>query len=252
MQLIINRIITITFFLILFPLCAYGADQHRSAYKKQSVIPDPVYANQLVNTAYDRDPPQPNLQQIELDEGIFLIASRKLSDPNFGQTVILLTEYSKTGTVGLIVNRHTNLPVSDLFPNQNNTGFGTDKVRLGGPVGINHVQILFQAENTPEGARHIVGNIHIVNSIPLLNQISRGEFSPEAMNIYAGYAGWAAGQLESELLRGDWYLWQADADTVFMKPVQEIWPDLIRLVTSQWVFHQGGTIARLLHATSIN
>ncbi|OGT35982.1 MAG: hypothetical protein A2W28_08685 [Gammaproteobacteria bacterium RBG_16_51_14] len=191
-----------------------------------------------MNSVNDPDQSKPNLQQVELSEGIFLVANRNLADPNFSQTVILLTEYSNTGTCGLIINRRADLLVTDLFPKQDNMNSLTDKVRMGGPVALNRVQILFQAKNTPVGARHIVENIFLVNSIPLLNQISRGDFLPEALNVYAGYAGWATGQLETELLRGDWYLWQADAATVFKKPAQEIWPDLIRLVTTQWVDNQ--------------
>jgi putative transcriptional regulator len=180
----------------------------------------------------------PIVNQVELGKGIFLVASRKLHDPNFSQSVILLTDYSKSGTSGLIINRRTDLSISELFPNQEKLESLTDKVHLGGPVALNRIQILFQSETTPTGARVIFGNIFVVESIPLLNRIAHGEFEPSALNVYAGYAGWAAGQLESELLRGDWYLWQADSASIFSKPAGEIWPDLIRLVTAQWVLEQ--------------
>ncbi len=180
----------------------------------------------------------PIVNQVELDKGVYLVASRKLYDPNFSQSVILLTDYNETGTSGLIINRRSDLSISELFPNQEKLESLTDKVHLGGPVALNRIQILFQSETTQAGARHIFENIFVVESVSLLNRITHGKFEPSALNVYAGYAGWAAGQLESELLRGDWYLWQADSASIFSKPAREIWPDLIRLVTAKWVHEQ--------------
>ncbi len=51
----------------------------------------------------------------------------------------------------------------------------------------------------------------------------------ERFRVYAGYAGWAPGQLDQELSRGDWHLLQANAETLFDKAPQEVWPELIRL-----------------------
>jgi len=180
----------------------------------------------------------PIINQVKLDKGVFLVASRKLYDPNFGQSVILLTDYSDTGTSGMIINRRSDLSINELFPNQEKLKSLTGKVHLGGPVALNRIQILFQSETTPAGARHIFEDIFVVESLPLLNRITNGEFEPNALNVYVGYAGWVAGQLESELLRGDWYLWQADSASIFSKPAREIWPDLIQLVTARWVHEQ--------------
>jgi putative transcriptional regulator len=205
-----------------------------------------------IETGNVQDQTRPNMQQVELGKGVFLVASRKLYDPNFSQTVILLTDYNENGTTGLIINKPADLLIGDIFPHLDKLKSLTDKVHLGGPVAINHVQILFQTDTTPEGSRHIIENIFLVNAMSLFNRINRGEFKPIALNIYSGYAGWAAGQLESELLRGDWYLWQADSALIFKKSAQEIWPELIQLVTSQWVHNQRDNKHHILHTTLYN
>ncbi|MBI4191193.1 MAG: YqgE/AlgH family protein, partial [Betaproteobacteria bacterium] len=61
----------------------------------------------------------------------------------------------------------------------------------------------------------------------------RGEMTVPAFRAYAGYSGWARGQLQAEIVRGGWYVIQADADTVFAADVSTIWPELIKRVTTK-------------------
>jgi putative transcriptional regulator len=238
MQLVISRLFSVVI-LFTYPFNCLG-DVAIDAMPITYAIAHPGdrIPFQLTDNGNATDKSLPTLNQVDLDKGVFLVASRKLYDPNFSQSVILLLDYNETGTSGLIINRRTDLSISELFPNQEKLESLTDKVHLGGPVALNRIQILFQSETTPAGARDIFENIFVVESIPLLNRIAHGEFEPIALNVYAGYAGWAAGQLESELLRGDWYLWQADSASIFSKPASEIWPDLIQLVTAQWVLEE--------------
>lgn len=63
----------------------------------------------------------------------------------------------------------------------------------------------------------------------LLKRVAQGGKGGEKFRLYAGYAGWAAGQLERELSAGDWHILQADPETVFGKDPEKIWQDLNRL-----------------------
>ncbi len=250
----LHRLITLVF-LFICPFNCPG-DEPGNAVPEISTTIAPTSQLALLSTDTGHAPDQasPNTQQVELGKGVFLVASRKLSDPNFSQTVILITGYNETGTVGLIINRQADLPISELFPHLDKLKTLTGKVHFGGPVAIHQIQVLFQTDTTTTlaGSRQIVENIFMVNSMSLFNQINNGELQPGALNIYAGYAGWAAGQLESELLRGDWYLWQADSASIFSKPAQDIWPELIQLVTSQWVHNQNDKKPHFLHTTRYN
>ena len=248
----LHRLIALVF-LFICPFSCPG-DEPGNAIPEISTTIAPTSQLALLSTDPGHAPDQasPNMQQVELGKGVFLVASRKLSDPNFSQTVIFITDYSEAETGGLIINRQTDLAISELLPHLDKLKSLTGKVHFGGPVGIHQIQVLFQTDTTLAGSRHIVENIFMVNSMPLFNQINNGELQPGALNIYAGYAGWAAGQLESELLRGDWYLWQADSASIFTKPAHNIWPELIQRVTAQWVHNQRDNKPHILHTTLYN
>jgi len=80
-------------------------------------------------------------QRPRLDKGIFLIAGQNLDDPNFSKTVILITDYNNEGTAGLVINRQTDIPVDQAFPNVEELMATTDNLYLGGPVDINRISL---------------------------------------------------------------------------------------------------------------
>ncbi|HKK16201.1 MAG TPA: YqgE/AlgH family protein, partial [Gammaproteobacteria bacterium] len=53
--------------------------------------------------------------------------------------------------------------------------------------------------------------------------------------LFSGFAGWAPGQLETEIRRGDWHTWQANAAIIFSQAPDELWGDLIDLASAKWV-----------------
>jgi len=66
-------------------------------------------------------------------------------------------------------------------------------------------------------------------------QLIKKPAKEERFRIYAGYAGWAPKQLESELDRGNWHVLKADTETLFDKKASDIWQDLIQQVSVKWV-----------------
>src|ERR1700733_14655968 len=92
-------------------------------------------------------------QSDDLAVGRFLVASRDLGDPNFAKTVILLVHYSaEQGSVGLVVNKRTDVPISRVFHDLKEAGGRKDPVYIGGPVDLNSVLALLKAANKPENA----------------------------------------------------------------------------------------------------
>jgi putative transcriptional regulator len=59
--------------------------------------------------------------------------------------------------------------------------------------------------------------------------------SGDRFRVYAGYAGWAPGQLDQEFSRGDWHVLRADQEMIFEKDAVQIWPELIRRSAGRWV-----------------
>jgi len=95
----------------------------------------------------------------ELAKGKFLVASRRLSDPNFRETVVLLIEYGMEGAMGLVINRPSRVKLATLFPDINELKQRKDTVYLGGPVAVNRVLMLIGSPNTPQGSIPVIGDV---------------------------------------------------------------------------------------------
>lgn len=172
-------------------------------------------------------PSMPRLHRAGPYAGEFLVATRQLTDSVFSETVILLIEYGSDGAMGLIINRPSKVPVSKLFPEIKDLKKRNDLAYIGGPVELYEAFLLLnsKSKNPPGQALRIFDGVYISPDMQALRKMVA---DPKAkFRIYAGYAGWASGQLETEISRGDWYILPADEKTLFDMPASEIWPDLI-------------------------
>lgn len=163
-----------------------------------------------------------------LSKGKFLVASRQIRDPRFKETVILLIQHDINGTVGLIVNRPTTVRLSDFFPEIKERKGDEHFTYIGGPVGMNQVLLLIRLQNKSEGSQWIFDDVYVSASKTVLEKLIKNPDGEAKFRAYAGYAGWIGGQLQQEMWRGDWEAVRADAETIFKKPPEKIWPDLIR------------------------
>jgi putative transcriptional regulator len=169
-----------------------------------------------------------------LTSGKLLVAGQNIRDPRFYRTVILLVTHDRRGSMGIIINRPTAVKISDALPKVNELRGGDDPLFYGGPVGFDQIQILFQTRARYDEARHVFDDIFFsISGKTILRMILEGG-KDERFRVYAGYAGWTSGQLEHEVMRGDWYILQADADTVFHADPSAIWPEMIRRVSGRW------------------
>jgi putative transcriptional regulator len=169
-------------------------------------------------------------------KGRFLIASRQLLDPHFAKTVVLLLEYHKQGAMGLIINRPSDMKLSAVLPEVEELQQRPDTIYLGGPVARTQLLLLIRTSSPPEGSRHILHDIHLSSSQAVIQRMINDPEAEERFRVYAGYAGWAPGQLDKEIASGGWHVLRADAETVFDKSAPEIWPELIHRSSAQWVW----------------
>jgi putative transcriptional regulator len=159
----------------------------------------------------------PAVAQVEAPNAILLIAKPDLLDPNFRETVVLVTQTADASTVGVILNRPT-------ARKHERTG---ETLYFGGPVMREVLVALFRAEHTPDAAAfHVLKDVyltmHPANIEPLLAQ-GAGNY-----RLYAGFAGWAPGQLESEMQRDGWYVLPASAELAFRKDTTGMWEEMVR------------------------
>jgi putative transcriptional regulator len=177
----------------------------------------------------------PRLSKPTLDRGVFLVASPELHDPNFEHTVVLLVDYDATGAMGVVINRPTQIALASVLPDLEELAKRRDLVYFGGPVARNRILLLIQSKTQPKESLHVVDDIYVSMSKVALRRALRRRGSGDRFHAYAGYAGWAPGQLQDELARGDWQLSYADEQTVFHQDPSKVWPNLIRQSSGLWV-----------------
>ncbi len=169
-------------------------------------------------------------QQGGAPDAVLLVAKPGLADPNFSETVVLVTRTPDAQTVGVILNRPTELKLSELWRGSANTANYSDAVFFGGPVMRRTVIAVFRSPEPPAAPafpvlKDVYLSMHPGNIEPLL--ASRGR----AYRLYAGFSGWAPRQLESELERDGWYVVAAREELLFRKDTASLWQELVDQVS---------------------
>ena len=170
----------------------------------------------------------------DLAAGKFLVAARELGDPNFAQAVVLLVDYDTAkGAMGLIVNRRTDMPMSKLLGDLKEAKGRSDPIYVGGPVELTSVLALVRPASKPGDAKHVFGNVYLVNTKDLLRKTLADGAESDSFHVFVGYAGWGPSQLEHEVELGAWHIVAADAGVVFNSNPDAVWQRLIRRTEQQ-------------------
>ncbi|HUI44494.1 MAG TPA: YqgE/AlgH family protein [Nitrospirota bacterium] len=173
--------------------------------------------------------PEPHLHGDALPaKGKFLVASRTVADPRFQETVVLLIDYGDTGASGLIINRPTKVPLAELLPSVQGLKKRHDVLYYGGPVENERMLMLIRSNEKLEDADKVFVNVYVSMSGKTLERMIGAHKTQKQLRVYSGYAGWSPGQIDREVSRGDWYIVNADAGSIFEKKSSEIWRELIR------------------------
>lgn len=156
----------------------------------------------------------------------FLIAMPTLADQNFHHTVTYICEHNREGTMGITLNRPTDLHLNDILGQldiQNiDSSAGEQTVYVGGPVQTDRGFVLHTNDSNWDSTLTITRDISITTSVDILRAIAEGE-GPEKTLIALGYSGWGAGQLEDELIDNAWLSGPADSQIIFDLPSTERW-----------------------------
>jgi len=155
---------------------------------------------------------------------ILIVARSELPDPNFADSIVLVMNNLGPAPVGIITNRPTKIPVAQLFPDLKRLERLPDKVYFGGPVDAHTVWFLFRAATPPKNAVRVLDGVCLSASEALLQQLLGRAKPMEGLRIFVGYAGWAPGQLEAEIARGDWTSRRAESEAIFDGRSDHPWP----------------------------
>ncbi|TNY37031.1 YqgE/AlgH family protein [Thermomonospora catenispora] len=172
-----------------------------------------------------------------MDDGIevgrLLVATPRLVDPNFRRTVVLVVEHDDAeGTLGVVLNRPTEVPVEQVLPPWAELVTGPNVVFQGGPVALDSALALARvpAKEEPLGWRALDGDTE-VGRVGLVDlDAPPGLLAAEVLQlrVFAGYAGWSAGQLRAEIEEGAWYVVNGEAGDVFAADPERLWQAVLR------------------------
>jgi putative transcriptional regulator len=160
--------------------------------------------------------------------GTLLVASPGLADPNFARTVVLVLRNDDNGTLGVVLNRPTNIEPAAVFPElEDGVGAYPGRLFRGGPVSPTQLLLLVRGlaaatVSTPE----ILDKVFLTIDLDSLPDMVRLADGTNDLRLFAGHAAWAPGQLAAELRAGGWQVMAGTADLVFHANPAELWSEL--------------------------
>ncbi len=163
------------------------------------------------------------------DRSVLLVARPGMNDPNFREAVVLVTEGEGGQHVGVIINRPTQRSLASILPGERFSRF-VEPVFFGGPVALHGLIAVFRAQETYEGTVALLPGLWLALDAATLDALLRKP--PASIRFYVGYAGWAPGQLNVEIGRGDWYVLKADPDLLFTRDTAGLWSRLVQVARS--------------------
>lgn len=167
--------------------------------------------------------------------GMLLVATADLLDPNFSGTVVLLLDADDDGTLGVVINRPSPVAVDDVLEPWGHLVDEPERLFVGGPVGPEAalaVGRLRGGGDVPPGFRPVAGSLGLVD-LDAPTELISGALS--GLRIFAGYAGWGAGQLADEIREGSWHVVAGEPGDAFVEDPTRLHRDVLR--------RQGGELA---------
>ncbi|MCL4177094.1 MAG: YqgE/AlgH family protein [Verrucomicrobia bacterium] len=166
-------------------------------------------------------------------QGQLLLDGGNLTGSFFQRTVVLICQHDRDGAFGLVLNRKSDGKVGELIVADMPEALRDQAVFLGGPVQASALSYL-QSESG-EGASHVFSSVGLGHSLETLIELTETPTVGQQLRVFAGYSGWAPGQLEEELKRGAWVTHPATIELVFHRETDRLWREIL-MSRSEWQF----------------
>ncbi len=162
--------------------------------------------------------------------GTLLLANIDLMEPTFRRSVIYVVEHNDGGTLGVVLNRPSEMAVHNVLPQWSDLVAKPKTMFIGGPVKRDSALCLgtLRVGVDPDGMtglRHVSGRIVMIDLDADPQLIAT---AVEGVRIFAGYSGWTIGQLEGEIERDDWIVLSALPSDVLVQPRVDLWSRALR------------------------
>jgi putative transcriptional regulator len=182
--------------------------------------------------------PSPDRDPALLRPGLFLYAAPGIADPRFAESVVLLVQHGPEGSMGLVVNRPTEMPLREAIEKIEEARGSDLRVYWGGPVQPEAILALVRSPRASPGAQAVLADVHLTGDLADVRAALTGQDPAGRLRVYSGYAGWTAGQLPAEVRAGVWVLDRADAASVFAPDPSKLWPRVHDILNRLEVRHR--------------
>lgn len=158
-----------------------------------------------------------------LDTPLLLLAMPQVLDPFFHKSVVLLVQHEEEGSLGFIVNRPTELKISEILEDLEVSWGGEEdsSAFFGGPVNPEVGTLVYLDKTSEDDGKELIPGVSATQSVNDLDLLSR--LPADSFRLFLGYAGWGEGQLEQELLRNDWLIAPVKHDLIFTDTPDDMW-----------------------------
>jgi Putative transcriptional regulator len=159
-------------------------------------------------------------------KGQLLLDSGQLQGSFFQRTVVLICQHDAEGAFGLVLNRATGSDAGEMIVADLPERLKACPLYLGGPVQPSALSFLHTDAFIPDA--NVLPNLSLGHTLDALVEIGES-FSPtQKIRLFAGYAGWSAGQLEEEMKRKAWLTHPASLQLVFDTDPAQLWQMILR------------------------
>jgi len=164
-------------------------------------------------------------------EAILLVAHPAMTDLRFAETVVLVTFPPDAGPEGVVLNKPSLVELRSIWPDRPDRQRRTDVIHYGGPVEPDGLLFVFRMAPAPQRALWVTDDVYFSGDGRLLDKLLEEPQPVKHQRFFAGFAGWAPGQLENEIAWGGWYVLPVDPEVIFEMPVDDMWQKLLERAT---------------------
>ncbi len=173
-------------------------------------------------------------QKLAAKAGRLLVSEPFMQDPYFKRSVVLLTEHSDGGSFGLIINKPIPMYLHEAI--ENAPAFDS-RLGLGGPVQKETLHYLHQLGHLIPNSTEVMdgvfwgGDFEVIKELMLSNTIKPGD-----IRLFVGYAGWAEGQLSSEMKSKSWIVAKATKKLLFGSKPEDLWNNVLESMGGPYAY----------------
>ncbi|HTL71821.1 MAG TPA: YqgE/AlgH family protein [bacterium] len=165
-------------------------------------------------------------EKSKLLQGQLLLDSGQLGGSFFQRSVVLICKHDAEGAFGLVLNRPLGKAVGELIVADLPDALKNSPLFVGGPVQPGALSYLHSDNFIPEA--DVMPNLELGHSLDDLLELGESFSASKKVRLFAGYAGWSPGQLESEMKRKSWLTFPASLELVFETPPENLWEKVLK------------------------